>query len=615
MKLTYRDLYTLTSREIDKKLQNIPTAGYENQLSRTSVAPLTSSSLVDVSVGELINAVQDLLTDTIEARIIEGLTVEATDPASLSVVIKAGTGTAAGKLYTLEDDVTLAIPLDGYNQVYFINLYLDRILVDTEMDNSKLTIAKIIVPVAGRTPAIVNNNDNTWNAYIINYTTYFLHGDANGRFEEDTVELLRDNIGELLADNLIGNLRLSENLHITNTAGTLELNSNSLILRDAASQNVMAKLNQNGVFFNRSDGVELAKFSTTGARIGNIVIDPTSLTSGNYVAGIAGFKIGDDGNAEFNDVTVRGTIYATAGDIGGWTLGDNELYATTTGTIKTGLNVGMGYNGVIMDKDGIRVYDDVLGCVVNLPSDGSAPTFSSGTITSVTWELDTVSVIRTSDTVGDGSADSAGILINNTGLYGCESEQTLANANLKILATGDAYFRGEINAISGTIGGVAISDDRLTGGLIIGSTIRGAVIENSATMPKILINESGVCYQVTDLVGKYDTFMYNNGTSGFDEWKYGAGVLGYLFNNKYPPLAILAESTKADIRLYNRADVPGADTGPHEIGDLICVSGELKICSVPGSPGTFKTVGGNVLENLMADPASPEVGQIWIRVD
>ena len=36
----------------------------------------------------------------------------------------------------------------------------------------------------------------------------------NGRFEEDTVELLRDNIGPVLADNIIGNIRLSENLKI-----------------------------------------------------------------------------------------------------------------------------------------------------------------------------------------------------------------------------------------------------------------------------------------------------------------------------------------------------------------------------------------------------------------
>jgi hypothetical protein len=41
------------------------------------------------------------------------------------------------------------------------------------------------------------------------------------------------------------------------------------------------------------------------------------IRSSNYVAGSAGWMIDGDGNAEFNNVTIRGTIYATAGEITG----------------------------------------------------------------------------------------------------------------------------------------------------------------------------------------------------------------------------------------------------------------------------------------------------------
>jgi len=52
--------------------------------------------------------------------------------------------------------------------------------------------------------------------------------------------------------------------------------------------------------------------------------------------------------------------------------------------------------------------------------------------------------MRTSETVGDGTANSAGILINDTGIYATEANQTLVNANVKILATGEGTFSGRI---------------------------------------------------------------------------------------------------------------------------------------------------------------------------
>ena len=615
MKINYKDLFTLTINEIEKRVRYNSSSSYNSQLSRNNIAPLGfNNGRSDIGASDLINSIMELLVDAIPQQIIEGLEVTAESPISANVVVAAGKGSVGGRLYELEESVTLAIPFDTSSEIFFVVLYNGGIMIEKTVLDTQLKVAKIVVKKPGITSRVRDDKDDSWDAYIVNFKEYKLYG-RNDKFEEDTIELLRDNISPILADNLIGNIRLSEDLKITNTQGTLELDSTQLLLKDF-NDNTLAKFNKDGTFFYNAHGVELAKFSSTGARIGNIVIATNALESGNFLSGSRGFQIKDDGTVEFNTLTVRGTVYATAGEIGGWTIADSELYATDTGTIRTSSTAGSGYNGVVLDKDGLRVYDDVLGLVVNLPSDGSAPSFASGVIENTTFEINTNAVLRTSETVGDGTASSYGILINNTGLYGCGASQTLNEANLKALITGEVYLKGEINASTGQIGSVTITSEKLSGGLLEGALIRGGVFENSASMPKIRIDSLGIYFQETGSVGKYGVsgsglygFQYGDGTL------YGAGVSAYLFNSAYPIIAILSERSLADIRLYNRTDDPGSGTGPHVVGDLICVDGELKICETPGSPGTFKAVGGNVIENLTSDPVSPEIGQIWIRVD
>ena len=136
---------------------------------------------------------------------------------------------------------------------------------------------------------------------------------------------------------------------------------------------------------------------------------------------------------------------------------------------------GVGANGFVIDVNGIRGYSSTLGLVFDLPTNGTAPTFSSGKIKEVTFEIYTSGVIRTSATVGDGSVSSAGLLMNPTGIYGCKANQLLANANVKILADGTFSFTGDSNnqiswngsslAVKGSITLVnTISADSITDG-------------------------------------------------------------------------------------------------------------------------------------------------------
>lgn len=112
--------------------------------------------------------------------------------------------------------------------------------------------------------------------------------------------------------------------------------------------------------------------------------------------------------------------------------------------IKTAQTVDIFNNGVVLDEDGIRGYSDTLGLVFNIPTDGSAPTFSSGVINNTIFEINTNAILRTSETVGDGSADSAGILVNSSGLYACEANQLLEDANIRILVDGTAVIQSNV---------------------------------------------------------------------------------------------------------------------------------------------------------------------------
>ena len=171
------------------------------------------------------------------------------------------------------------------------------------------------------------------------------------------------------------------------------------------------------------------------------VADSNGIYLGDSTYADAPFRVDMSGNLYAASTQITGEINATSGVIGGFTVTDTQMYG---GIIKTSANVSAGESGVIMDSDGLRGYSNTLGEVFNLPTDGSAPTFSSGTIENTIFEINTNAVMRTSEDVGDGTPDSAGILINETGLYACEASQTLANANVKILSTGEATFSGSV---------------------------------------------------------------------------------------------------------------------------------------------------------------------------
>lgn len=59
------------------------------------------------------------------------------------------------------------------------------------------------------------------------------------------------------------------------------------------------------------------------------------IQSRTYVAGSSGWKINFLGDAEFNNVTVRGTIVSSSGNIGGWNITANSIQTGAYNTVGT----------------------------------------------------------------------------------------------------------------------------------------------------------------------------------------------------------------------------------------------------------------------------------------
>ncbi|MEQ6471499.1 DUF1983 domain-containing protein [Comamonas sp. wu1-DMT] len=89
--------------------------------------------------------------------------------------------------------------------------------------------------------------------------------------------------------------------------------------------NVEALFGRFGSLF--ADKVQATAISASQLTAGNGVIGGT-LKSSNYVAGSSGWTLRPDGMAEFSGVIVRGTVYASSGQVGGVTIASNELHSS-----------------------------------------------------------------------------------------------------------------------------------------------------------------------------------------------------------------------------------------------------------------------------------------------
>lgn len=147
---------------------------------------------------------------------------------------------------------------------------------------------------------------------------------------------------------------------------------------------------------------------SAGELIGNLVMQDGYMRSGNYVQNVSGWKIFANGVIEAVGAILSGAVTATSGVIGGFTVTATALYG---------------------------------------------------------------GIIKTSATAGDGTSNSAGVLMDETGVYGCGANQDTSDANVRIKTDG-SFFTGSENNYLHWDGSFL----RLKGSLSVGES---GVINNS----------------------------------------------------------------------------------------------------------------------------------------
>jgi len=155
--------------------------------------------------------------------------------------------------------------------------------------------------------------------------------------------------------------------------------------------------------------------------------------------------------SNFDDLSPGGLTIAVDDSTNFWSsiiVGPNGT--PDTGQVQNALitNLTIGNNGKIqagtsgsdrieITPDYIRGISDSLGTTFDLPSDGSAPTFSSGTIKEVEFQAYTSGVIKTDS----DPATNGGLIINNTELKAYNTSGTqLLGFVYSGTNQGDAYI-------------------------------------------------------------------------------------------------------------------------------------------------------------------------------
>jgi hypothetical protein len=162
------------------------------------------------------------------------------------------------------------------------------------------------------------------------------------------------------------------------------------------------------------DDAKVANLSASKLTAGSIAVGQY-IQSTSYVAGSAGWRINGSGLAEFSDVVVRGTVYATAGQIGGNTIDSTSIRAG-----QSSFNSGQGFYL------------------------GSNGTFSVGNSAGnrLTWDGTNLNVVSPGLTLVNGAATFSGALAAASGTF-----SGALNA-----ATGS--FSGSLSAATGTFAGL-----------------------------------------------------------------------------------------------------------------------------------------------------------------
>lgn len=273
-------------------------------------------------------------------------------------------------------------------------------------------------------------------------------------------------------------------------------------------------------------GQQIVGGTITGGWIEGGTIQAAELIAANIIGVVINSGVIYSGVLYAADI-YGGTV--TGGKVIGGTVQGGTILGNTIigGTIATGTPpINSSNPGVMMDSTGLYGYG-TAGLTFRLSSDPAIkPWFSSGTILSTTYEINTSSVLRTGTT-------NPRVQIDNSGIFAYNSAGSLkfsVDSATGILSAVDGNFSGNVTAST-------ISGGTITGALVSGGTIStggGTVTLNSNgvsfTQPgssysaqsalKWLRSGTTTVYVSARFDGTYNFFDMVAGVNGSQEGKF-----------------------------------------------------------------------------------------------
>lgn len=347
---------------------------------------------------------------------------------------------------------------------------------------------------------VLVNNVIRSNNYISNSTTFtgwaiYSNGEANfnnvnirgnlktgnGFYGAANTPLYADNIGQFsLGNKFIWNTTANS---LTINAGNLTLGSN--LSWDGNTLTISGNVVLNGTNLGTFDNGD----PITDGYIGGININANEIQSNTFSAGSSGFRISANGNAEFNNVTVRGDLRFSDNSVPG-TFDNGD--ALTGGSVG-GISISGSYiqstdydatNGFRIGSDGTAVFNEVT-----VRGSVTASTISGSTISGSTLSTTdgTNGILLTSDGYITGSGGN-GVRIKNVG----------GQTGVKLF--GDVIFTQRIgtNEIDSYDGGDFMTIGRVSapGGFQVKVSERLYALTSSATKRNVVVTSGHIL--VTD---------------------------------------------------------------------------------------------------------------------
>ena len=261
---------------------------------------------------------------------------------------------------------------------------------------------------------------------------------------------------QLELDNLVAKMLTAENADIAHElkAGTVTIAGDITI-------------NSGAITITNGEKV----FSVT--RDGDLTANSVSITGGNLSIADS-FEVTNEGILTANGADIQGTIKATSGEIGGFTIGESAIYNTiTTFDDESIKGVYLGVDGIKLGKN-FKVDDhgELNASKVILSGEITATSGTIGDATISNGVLKIGSANITDINVDDKFiVDEGGNTTIQNGKSGDEKAYIKLDSSGKI-SISNADIAGKITAASGEIGGFTIKDDCMYNGEVTDFTTK-----------------------------------------------------------------------------------------------------------------------------------------------